>query len=137
MTVPRYIVPKTVPVRVGRGYHVAHTPTDETRQYVKEMAAIGITQPDMCRVLGFGSNHTLMKYYRDEIEIGVIQANHRVGLKLMEKIDKGDIVAIIWWMKNRMGWKNADDTRERNGAMVVPIKINVNFATQNVSVSKE
>ena len=107
----------------------AHVPTESLRKYVKEMSAIGISQADICRVLGFGSHHLLLKYYRDEVELGVIEANHRVGMKLMEKIDKGDTIAIIWWMKNRMGWKNADGDGP-GGGPPLPIKININFGTQ-------
>lgn len=88
----------------GRG--VKHEPTDATRQKVSSMAAIGIPQEDIARVLDI-DDETLRQYYRDELDKAAIVANAQVGGQLYKKAMSGDTTSIIFWCKTRMGWKES------------------------------
>ena len=48
---------------------------------------------------------TLTKYYREELDQALAQANASVGGALFNKATKGDTTAMIFWMKTRAGWR--------------------------------
>lgn len=79
-----------------------HEPTQETRQKVRTMYAVGITQEDLAQFLNIDSK-TLRKYYREELDTSLIQANAAIGGSLYAKAKAGDTSAIIWWEKTRAG----------------------------------
>ena len=57
------------------------------------------------------SDETLRKYYRRELDLGLIEANAKVAEALFRQATvEGNTAAAIWWTKARMGW------RERTGA---------------------
>lgn len=87
-----------------------HVPTDKSRKKVEQMAAVGVPQEDISKVIGIDSK-TLRKYYREELDTSLIKANAQVGGALFEKARKGDTSAMIWWEKTRAGKsdKNKDD----------------------------
>ena len=86
-----------------------HAPTDQTRQLVQMMAGCGIPQMQIAPLVGI-SDETLRKYYRRELDRGLIEANAKVAEALFKQAIGGDTTAAIWWTKARMGW------RERTGA---------------------
>jgi len=79
-----------------------HKPTDKERQDVKNMAAVGITQEDIVKVIGVDLK-TLRKHYRAELDESLIKANAQIGGALFAKAKSGDTSAIIWWEKTRAG----------------------------------
>lgn len=81
-----------------------HEPTGPQKQLVQLHAAIGTPQEEIARVIGIDKK-TLTKHYRDELDTGMTQANARIGKALFDKAVGGDTVALIWWTKTRMGWK--------------------------------
>jgi hypothetical protein len=82
-----------------------HEPTEKTRAKVKALSAYGTPQADIARALDI-HRETLTKYYRDELDLGVIEANAKVAETLFNQaVRDGNTTAAIWWTKSRMGWK--------------------------------
>jgi hypothetical protein len=54
----------------------AHVPDLAHRRQVEAMAAYGIPEPDISRVVGIDPK-TLRKHYRDELDLGTTKANPR------------------------------------------------------------
>jgi len=70
------------------------------------MAACGIPQTDICRVLGIAP-HTLRKHYRKELDTAAPKANAMVAQCLFAQATRTDnpsIPAMIFWLKVRAGW---------------------------------
>jgi hypothetical protein len=58
------------------------------------------------RRLGIKSEKTLRKYFRDDINQGVSEANLSVAQTLFKKAMAGDIVAIMFWLRCRAHWSD-------------------------------
>lgn len=84
-----------------------YKPTDETRKQVEALVGYGITEEQICQMIGI-SRPTLIKYYREEIDTGTAKANAKVAQSLYQKAT-GDgasaVTAAIFWLKTRAGWK--------------------------------
>lgn len=84
-----------------------HEPTPASRKQVEALAAYGIPQDAICKVVGV-SLPTLHKHYRDELDTAMSKANARVAESLFKKAT-GDgtqsVTAAIFWLKTRAGWK--------------------------------
>jgi hypothetical protein len=82
-----------------------YQPTDADRAKVKALAAYGTPQEQIARVFDIHVQ-TLRNYYRDELDLGVIEANAQVAKTLFNQgVKDGNTAALIWWTKSRMGWK--------------------------------
>lgn len=81
-------------------------PTEEKRNTVSAMAAYGIKQEDIARVVGALSPKTLRKYFAEELRTSAINANAQVAKALYEMASSGTCpAASIFWAKTRMGWR--------------------------------
>lgn len=79
-------------------------PTAEQRKTVKAMTACGISQAEVCLIMGI-SKPTLHKHYRHELDTAMAQANAAVGKTAFKLATSGKCVAAtIFWAKTRMGW---------------------------------
>jgi hypothetical protein len=77
-------------------------PTEEQRRMVKSMGAVGIPHEDIGRKIGIRSPKTLRKHFRDELDLGIIDANYKVSKTLYEMAISGDEPsATIFWDKTR------------------------------------
>jgi hypothetical protein len=77
-------------------------PTEEQRRLVKSMAAVGVPHEDIARKIGIHSPKTLRKHFREELDIGMIDANYKVGKTLFEMATGGEeVAATIFWVKTR------------------------------------
>lgn len=86
-----------------------HEPTEKTRAKVKALSAYGTPQEQIARALDI-HRETLAKYYRDELDLGVIEANAKVAETLFNQgVRDGNTTALIWWTKSRMGWKERQE----------------------------
>ena len=85
----------------------AHRPDPTSRRQVEAMAAYGVPESDIARVVGIDPK-TLRKHYREELDVGAIKANSRIAESLYRKA-LGDgaqsVTAAIFWLKTRAGWK--------------------------------
>jgi hypothetical protein len=84
----------------------AHQPDPAQRRQVEAMAAYGIPETDISRVLGIDPK-TLRKHYRDEIDLGATKANAQVAGFLFNSARNGNVTAQIFWLKTRAQWKEA------------------------------
>jgi hypothetical protein len=84
-------------------------PTDGQRAQVKAMAAYGVPQDDIAKVVGC-STHTLRKHFWSELEVAAIEANAKVAQSLFRKAVEGNgkeaVTAAIFWLKCRAGWRD-------------------------------
>ena len=77
-------------------------PTVEQRAIVKSMAAMGTLQEHIALKIGIRSTNTLRKHFRDELNLGSIDANYKVATTLYQMATSGEHPnATIFWMKTR------------------------------------
>src|SRR4029079_12776793 len=85
----------------------SHKPDSGVRRQVEAMAAYGVAEPDIAKVVAIDPK-TLRKHYRDELDTGHIKANSKVAESLFRKaIGEGpqSVTAAIFWLKTRARWK--------------------------------
>ena len=108
---------------------VKFIPTDEQRKSVAMMTGCGIPIDDIARVLGM-AHRTLMKHFREELDIGSAKLNALVAQSLFQNAIGGNVAAQIFWCKTRLGWKEID-RHEHTGADGGAIK------TEDVNVTRQ
>jgi hypothetical protein len=88
-----------------------HEPTEKDRRQVRVLSGmVGATHEEIAAVLGI-SEPTLRKYYREELDASPMEANAKVAQSLFRQAtnpDKPNVVAAIFWMKARAGWRDSD-----------------------------
>lgn len=92
----------TTKTRKGRG-RPEHVPTKKTRDHVALLASVGNGQETIARVIGI-SVPTLTRHYASELELGLANANAKVGANLLKQACKDDFRAVpaaIAWLKYR------------------------------------
>jgi uncharacterized protein (DUF2342 family) len=85
----------------------AHQPDPVARRQVEAMAAYGVPETDIARVVAIDPK-TLRKHYRDELDTGAIKANSRIAESLYKKATgegPQSVTACIFWLKTRAHWK--------------------------------
>jgi hypothetical protein len=102
-----------------KGGRPPHVPTEATRKQVKALAAYGVPQDEIGKVIGV-SKPTLEKHYRDELDRAQSEANARVAESLFRKATgegAQSVTAAIFWLKTRAQWKEpATDTNMKLSA---------------------
>ena len=78
-------------------------PTDEERRLIEHYVSMGYTQEQIAALIG-KTVDTLAKHCREELDLGALKVNAKIGGKLFQKAMGGDTAALIWWSKTRMGW---------------------------------
>jgi hypothetical protein len=96
--------------------------TEDERQLVAQMCAVGIPQQSIARVVGIDSK-TLRKYFRSELDTSKIKANAKVGGTLFNKAINGDTTAAIFWAKTQMGWQERSHV-ELGGNVSITLRLN-------------
>jgi hypothetical protein len=81
-----------------------HKPTQENRDTAKRLAALGVPFEDIATKLEISSD-TLVKYYKQDLEEGRIDANAAIAGTLFQQAKKGNTAAAIFWLKTRARWK--------------------------------
>lgn len=90
-----------------------YKPSEADRQRVFILVASGVPQEHIARVLEI-SEHTLRKYYREELDNGVVEANRMVAASLFSTAIKGGkegSTAAIFWLKCRARWREDDSAQ--------------------------
>ena len=80
-----------------------HEATDQLRNAVAEMMAIGLQQKQVCKLLGLDAK-TLKEHCRREIEHGHAKIVVEVGQSLIAKALEGNVKAAELIMRARAGW---------------------------------
>ena len=99
-----------------------HQPTDQTRLQAKTLAAVGIRHEDIAAKIGISAD-TLVKYYKQELDDGRVDANAQIGKSLYEQAKAGNTAAMIFWLKTRAGWKETQ-VQEHTGPDGSPLVVN-------------
>ena len=111
------------------------TPTDAQRRQAETMAAYGIPEADIARVLGV-SKPTLRKHCGTELDTGATRANSKVADFLFYGIcggtgkpafkdERARVTAAIFWMKTRGGWSETSTHKHTGVANGDPIEVEV------------
>ncbi|HZT90300.1 MAG TPA: hypothetical protein VFA12_20335 [Stellaceae bacterium] len=103
-------------------------PDAAERRQVQAMAAYGIPQDDIARVLGVAPK-TLRSACRDELDTGTTVATAKVAEGLYQEATAGKdprarVTAQIFWLKTRAGWKETT-LNEHTGKDGRPIVIRI------------
>lgn len=99
----------------------AHVPTQENRDTVKKLSALGVTYEDIALKLKINDD-TLKKYYKEELDEGRIDANAAIAGTLFQQAKKGNTAAAIFWLKTRARWKETQ-VNEVSGVDGADIKL--------------
>ena len=81
-----------------------HLKTEDTQNRVYILATVGTRHEDIATVLNI-SHDTLVKYYKEELDKGRIEANASVAETLFKQAKEGNTTAMIFWLKSRAKWK--------------------------------
>jgi hypothetical protein len=95
-----------------------HTPDPALRRQVEAMAAYGIPEINIARVVGIDPK-TLRKHYRDELDLGETKANAQVAGFLFNAAKNGNVTAQIFWLKTRARWKEVPVEHTHSGRLDV------------------
>jgi hypothetical protein len=101
-------------------------PTQEQREIVRLLVGMGVTPDRICKCIRNPLTRrpigveTLTKRFADELDCGSAELDALACGMLAKKIREGNIVAIIWYQKNRMGWA---DQREVHSHSDVDMKV--------------
>jgi len=80
-------------------------PTDEQRRTVRSLSAYGIKQDGIARVLHFRSSKTLRKHFREELDIGEIEAVAQVAQMHYQMAKSGKHPAsTMHFLEKRQRW---------------------------------
>jgi hypothetical protein len=94
----------------------AHQPDPAQRKQVETLAAYGIPETDISRVVGIDPK-TLRKHYRDELDLGETKANAQVAGFLFTAARNGNVTAQIFWLKTRARWRETPTELRHTGAV--------------------
>ena len=94
----------------------AHIPDPAMRRQVETMAAYGIPETDISRVVNIDPK-TLRKHYRDELDLGETKANAQVAGFLFNSAKNGNVSAQIFWLKTRARWRETPMELKHSGAI--------------------
>jgi hypothetical protein len=92
----------------------AHQPDAFHQRQVEAMAAFGIPEHDIARVVGIDPK-TLRRHYRDALDTGQTKATAKVAEFLFRKATtEGSqcVTAAIFWLKTRGGWRETPQAHE-------------------------
>jgi hypothetical protein len=111
------VAPANIPTRKpgrpkrGRG-QPKFVPSKEQRNLVKLLIGYGIPQDRVCLAIPNKysgkpiSKNTLERAFEQEIISGMAEMDAMCAVSLHRRVREGNMTAIIWYMKNRMGWRD-------------------------------
>lgn len=120
----------------------AFVPTPTDRKQVEVLAAAGVPHLDiaLCIQGGIGKK-TLAKYFAEELRIGGIKANAAIAGRLYTLAMSGNVAALIFWAKTRIGWRetgngpgrppNSGDDDEEEG--IDPLEVITNALNERLA----
>jgi hypothetical protein len=94
----------------------AHKPDPALRRQVEAMAAYGIPETDIARVVTIDPK-TLRKHYREELDLGQTKANAQIAGFLFNAARSGNVTAQIFWLKTRARWKEGPTELKHSGSI--------------------
>ena len=83
--------------------------TDAMRKRVQSLAGVGVRQEDICAIIGCRDPKTLRKHFRDDLDRGMAEANVEIAGSLFAKAKDGNVLAQIFWLKTKAGWRECKE----------------------------
>jgi len=108
---------------VNRG-RPPHLPNDTTRNRVFILSTVGTRHEDIATVLNI-SHDTLVKYYKEELDKGRIEANASVAETLFKQAKEGNTTAMIFWLKSRAKWKETSQHEISGNPDGTPVEVKI------------
>jgi hypothetical protein len=100
----------------------AFVPSAEQRKVVRAMAAFGVPQLEIAKVIEI-SDRTLRKAFREELDRAAIEANAKVAEVCFRMATSGTVpAATFFWLKTRAGWREVT-RQEHTGGDGGPIQV--------------
>jgi len=109
--------------KTGRG-RPPHLPNADTRNKVYTLAVVGTRHEDIATVLNI-SHDTLVKYYKEELDKGRIEANASVAETLFKQAKEGNTTAMIFWLKSRAKWKETSQHEISGNPDGSPVEVKI------------
>ena len=109
--------------KVGKG-RPPHLPNADTRNRVYMLSTVGTRHEDIASVLSI-SHDTLVKYYKEELDKGRIEANASVAETLFKQAKEGNTTAMIFWLKSRARWKESTQHEISGNPDGTPIEVKI------------
>ena len=109
--------------KAGKG-RPPHLATEDTRNRVYILSTVGTRHEDIATVLSI-SHDTLVKYYKEELDKGRIEANASVAETLFKQAKEGNTTAMIFWLKSRAKWKESTQHEISGNADGTPIEVKI------------
>jgi hypothetical protein len=101
-----------------------HLPTADTRIKVYTLSTVGTRHEDIASVLNI-SHDTLVKYYKEELDKGRIEANASVAETLFKQAKEGNTTAMIFWLKSRAKWKETSQHEISGNPDGTPVEVKI------------
>lgn len=111
--------PKPEPKNKGGRPRIGFDGTD--KEAVKLLAMVGTKHSIIAGIIRC-SEDTLGRRFREELDFGKAHSEALVGATLFQKALEGDIGAIVWFEKTRMGMKDTS-RHEHSGVDGKPIEL--------------
>lgn len=86
-----------------------HKPSPESRARIEAWAAVGLAHHQIAKLAQM-SIHTLLKHYKDELEIAKAKANAQAATWLFELCGQKNLGALCFWLKTQAGWTERSET---------------------------
>jgi hypothetical protein len=109
--------------KVGKG-RPPHLKTEDTRNRVFILSTVGTRHEDIATVLNI-SHDTLVKYYKEELDKGRIEANASVAETLFKQAKEGNTTAMIFWLKSRAKWKETSQHEISGNPDGTPVEVKI------------
>jgi len=92
-------------------------PTAEQRRLARGMSGLGLPQEQIALLLEIDPK-TLRKYFRDDLDRGMAEANVKIAQSLFNMATTGgSVAAAIFWMKARAGWREKHDVTVKTDSL--------------------
>lgn len=110
--------------KVRKAGRPPHLPNADTRNRVYMLSTVGTRHEDIASVLGI-THDTLVKYYKEELDKGRIEANASVAETLFKQAKEGNTTAMIFWLKSRARWKESTQHEISGNPDGTPVEVKI------------
>ena len=116
--------PESLETIKDKGGRPPHLPNGDTRNKVYTLSTVGTRHEDIASVLSI-SHDTLVKYYKEELDKGRIEANASVAETLFKQAKEGNTTAMIFWLKSRAKWKETSQHEISGNPDGTPVEVKI------------
>jgi hypothetical protein len=94
-----------------------YKPSEEDGATVRALKAFGHTDAEIAAFMRI-SHDTLERHHREDLDLGLTQANFKVANVLFKKcVEDEDTTSIIFWLKTRARWREAREEQKDNSLL--------------------